>query len=102
MKANYKKIEDIQFDIRRTELEEFLKFDNHGRYRFFKYESCCGLILGHLEPKYRGLNGEQYDNKMVKIFEEWLERIPEFRQAITKREERKEEKRAELQTNMLT
>ena len=38
----------------------------------------------------------------MKSFEDWLERTPEFRQAITTREERKEEKRAELQTNLLS
>ena len=30
MKANYKKLEDIAIDIRRTELDEFLKFDSNG------------------------------------------------------------------------
>ena len=101
MKANYKKIDDIQIDIRRTDLEEFLKFDNHGRYGFFKCEACSGPILGHLEVKCRGLNGDRYDHQTVKRFEEWLERILEFRQALTNREERKEEKQAELQANKL-
>ena len=86
MKTNYKKIDDIQIDIRRTDLEEFLKFNNHGRYGFFKCEACGGPILGHLEVKCRGLNGDRYNHQTVKSFEEWLERIPEFRQAITDRE----------------
>ena len=101
LNANYKKIDNIQIDIQRTELEEFLKFDNHGRYGFFKCEACSGPILGHIEAKCRGLNGDQYDHQTVKSFEEWLERIPEFRQAITNREEKKEEKQAELQANKL-
>ena len=78
MKANYKKLDDIAVDIRRTELSEFLKFDNHGRYRFFKCEACAGPILGHLAVKCRGLDGERYDHQMIKSFEEWLERIAEF------------------------
>ena len=101
MKANYKKLNDIRIDIRRTELEEFLKFDNHGRYGFFKCESCSGPILGHLEVKCRGLNGERYDHQTVKSFEEWLERTAEFRQAIMDRERKKEDKQAELQANKL-
>ena len=92
MKANYKKLEDIVIDIRRTELDEFLKFDSNGRYGFFRCEACSGPILGHLEAKCRGLKGERYDALMNKSFEDWLERIPEFRQAIAERKRREEEK----------
>ena len=30
MKDNYKKLDDIATDIRNPEIEEILKFDNHG------------------------------------------------------------------------
>ena len=61
MKANYKRIEDIKIDIRSSEIEEILKFDNHGRYGFYKCELCSGPILGHLEVKCKALNGARYD-----------------------------------------
>ena len=91
MKANYKKLEDIAIDIRRTELDEFLKFDSNGWYGFFRCEACAGPILGHLEVKCRGLNGERYDALTTKSFEDWLERIAEFRQAIAERERKRQE-----------
>ena len=37
----------------------------------------------------------------VKSFEEWLERIAEFRQALADRERKKEERQAELQANKM-
>ena len=92
MKNNYKKLDDITTDIQRTEVEEFLKFDNHGRYGFFKCEACGGPILGHLQVKCRGLDGARYDNQTVKSFEAWLERITVFRQAVTERERERKHK----------
>ena len=61
MKANYKRIEDIKVDIQSADIEEIWKFDNHGRYSFYKCEACTGPILGHLEVKCRALNGAGYD-----------------------------------------
>ena len=71
MKANYKKIDDIKTDIKNTGLDEFLKFNNHGRYGFFKCEACAGPMLGHQQVKCRGLNGERYDDRTAKSFEDW-------------------------------
>ena len=51
MKANYKKLEEVVVDIRRTELGEFLEFDNLGRYKFFKCEECAVAFLSHLAVK---------------------------------------------------
>ena len=101
MKDNYKKLDDIATDIRNSEIEKVLKFDSQDRYGFFHCETCGGPILGHLEPKCRRLNGVRYDNQTVKSFEDWLERIAEFRQAIADRERKKEEKQAELQATKL-
>ena len=93
MKANYKKLADLQNDIRKTEVDEFLKFDSADRYGFFKCEACGGPILGHLEPKCRGLNGARYDGHTVKSMEDWLERIPEFQQAVKERTRKKEDEK---------
>ena len=57
MKNNYKKIDDITEEVRKSEIEDFLNFDNDGKYEFFKCENCDGPILGHQEVKFRGLDG---------------------------------------------
>ena len=58
-------------------------------------------MLGHLQVKCRGLNGERYDDRTAKSFEDWLERIAEFRRAIADREDSKEDRQAENQANKL-
>ena len=58
MKSNYKKLDDITTDIKNHRLDEYLKYDNHGRYSFFKCEGCDGPMLVHQQVKCRGLNGE--------------------------------------------
>ena len=67
MKANYKKLEDIVAYIWRTELGEFFKFDNLGRYEFFKYEKYASPVLSHLIVKFRGQKGKHYDDQTVRI-----------------------------------
>ena len=101
MKANYKRIKDIKIDIQSTDIEEILKFDNHGRDGFYKCEECTGPILGHLEVKCRALNGARYDPVTEKSFKDWPERIPEFRAAVAQRERKREEKQAESQAEKL-
>ena len=86
MKTNYKKLDDIIIEIRNSEIEELLKFDSNGRYKFFKCETCGGPILGHQEVKCRCLDGIRYNKQIVKSFEDWLERIAVLRQAVTERE----------------
>ena len=91
MKANYKKLANLQTDIRKTEVEEFLKFDSTERCGFFKCKACGGHILGHIEPKCRGLNRAHYESQTVKSMEDWLERIPEFQAAVKERIRKKED-----------
>ena len=70
MKANYKKEEEIQAEIRNTAIEEYCEFDNTGRLDFFRCESCDGPILGHIAVKCRAFsaNGQIYDKDMTQIF----------------------------------
>ena len=58
MKATYKKLEDIKDEIWRGDMEEYMKFDNNRRYRFYHCESCAGPVIGHMDTRCRGLNGE--------------------------------------------
>ena len=74
MKKNYKKLEDISTDIKNHGLDEYLKYENTGRYKFFKCEGCDGPMLGHQQAKCR--NGDRYDDRTVKSFEGWLKWIP--------------------------
>ena len=75
MKGDYKKIEEIQAEIRSVYIENFLEFDNNGRYNFYKCESCGGPMLGHIEAKCRGLRGARYEEPTVKAFQDWLRRL---------------------------
>ena len=51
MKNNYKKIDDIAADIKNHGLDEYLKYDNQGRFGFFCCEGCDGPMLGHIQSK---------------------------------------------------
>ena len=47
MKSNYKKLDDISTDVKNHGIDEYLKYDNHGRFGFLKCEGCDGPMLGH-------------------------------------------------------
>ncbi len=53
MRKNYKKEEDIAIDIQTNGLNEYVEFNNVGRYEFYKCRSCDGPILGHMKNKCR-------------------------------------------------
>ena len=74
-------------------MEEYLEFDNTGRYEFYKCESCDGPMLGHLQNKCR--HKDPYDERTVKSFENGLKRIPEL-----KRHEA-DKRQAESQSNVV-
>ena len=78
MKNNYKKIDDITYKIRHSEIEDLVEFDNNGKYEFIRCETCDGPILGHIEAKCRNLEGIRYDEQIVKSFKHWLKRINGF------------------------
>ena len=106
MKKNYKKLEDITLDIKNHGLDEYLEFDNTGRYKLYKCEGCDGPMLGHQQAKCR--NGDRYDERMIKSFEGWLKRLPELKrqvaekkQAEDNRQAQNQAKQAESQANIL-
>ena len=107
MKKNYKKLEEIALDIKNHGLDEYVKFDNNGRYDFFKCEDCDGPMLGHLQTKCRNRD-HNYDDRTVKSFEGWLERSHEFRRQVADKKQAEDDrqahhqaKQAEFQANML-
>ena len=106
MKKNYKKSEEITTDIKTHGLDEYLEFDNTGRYEFYKCESCEGPMLGHLQNKCR--NKDPYDEQTTKSFEYWLKRNPELRKQVADKKQAEDDrqahhqaKQAEFQANML-
>ena len=106
MKKNYKKSEDITIDIQTHGLDEYLEFDNTGRYEFYKCGSCDGPILGHLQNKCG--HKDPYDERTIRSFESDLRRIPELKKQVAEKKRAEDEKqahhqtkRAEFQANML-
>ena len=65
--ANYKKLEEVIDDIRKTELGQLFKFDNLGLYDFYICEECSGSILDHITVRYRGLKCECYNQQDMRI-----------------------------------
>ena len=51
MKSNYKKLDNITTDIKNHGLDEYLDYDNQGRFEFFRCEGCDGPMLGHIQSK---------------------------------------------------
>ena len=51
MKNNYKKLEDISADVKDHGIDEYLDFNNLGRFEFFHCEECTGPMLGHIQTK---------------------------------------------------
>ena len=83
MKANYMTIEAITTRIKADGIEDYLEFENPGKYQFLTCENCDGPMLGYQMTKCRHMvEGENYDEKTIANFENWLKRIPELRQKI--------------------
>ena len=49
MKNNDTNFDDIMHKIRHSQIEDFLEFDDNGKYKFLKCETCSGPILCHIE-----------------------------------------------------
>ena len=100
MKKNYKNADEITADLKNTGLDEFLKHDVHGRFGFYLCEGCGGPMLGHIQTKCCGLT-EGYDSQTVNKFQNWLERLPEFKRQVEQRKLSMEDRQAELQARKL-
>ena len=79
-------IEAITTRIKADGIEDYLEFESPGKYQFLTCENCDGPMLGHQMTKCRHMvEGENYDEKTIAKFENWLKRIPELRKKINER-----------------
>ena len=77
--TNYKKVSEIQEELKNVNIENYLEFNYQGDYVFKKCEYCDGLLLGHITQKCPKLD---YDEKVVKKFESYLKNIGGFSEAV--------------------
>ena len=50
MKSNYMKVSNIQEELKNVVIENYLEFENTGKYEFRKCEDCNGPMIGYLRP----------------------------------------------------
>ena len=93
IKKNYRASEDIEEELKNVDLENFLDFNYEGRYDFTRCEGCDGPLLGHMEVKCQGKEGQRYRSEILKGFENWLKRVPGFREVVKARRVKREEKK---------
>ena len=82
IKSNYKKVSEIQEELKNVNIENHLEFNYQGDYVFKKCEYCDGPLLGHITQKCPKLD---YDEKDVKKFENHLKNIGGFSEAVKRR-----------------
>ena len=99
-KADYMSVETISTGIKADGLDDYLEFENNGKYQFLRCENCDGPILGHITTKCR--HGDGYDEKTIERFESWLKRIPEFRRQIKERTVSEADRQAQTQAEIMS
>ena len=77
--TNYKKVSEIQEELKNVNIENRLKFNYQGDYVFKKCEYCDGPLLGHIPQKCPTLD---CDEKDVNKFENHLKNIGGFSEAM--------------------
>ena len=80
MKADYMTMEEMTTKLRADGLEDYLRFKSDGDYEYLECEDCDGPMLGHQVAKCRYDQG--YDEKTLRKFKKWLDRIPELRRLL--------------------
>ena len=93
MKKNYYPLEDIEAELKNVVLENFLYCNANDDFEFARCEGFDGPLLGHLEVKCEK-QGVRYRSETVRSFENWLKRVPGFREAVNARQQKKEEMRS--------
>ena len=82
IKSNYKKVSEIQEELKNVNIENYLEFNYQGDYEFKKCPFCDGPALGHLAAKCPKLD---HDEKAVKKFETYLKSMEGFSEAVERR-----------------
>ena len=82
---NYASIHDIAEELKNVGLENFLDFNANDDFEIAKCEGCGRPLLGYLEVKCGVKQEVRYGSELVKDFENWLKRIPGFREALNTR-----------------
>ena len=72
-------------EIQNLSRDDFLEFDDTGRYDFLKCEGCDGPLSGYLEVKFKGKEGVGYLRETGTEFENYLKRVGGFKEAILAR-----------------
>ena len=72
MKSNYMKVSDIQEELKNVVIENYLEFENNGKYEFWRCEDCNGPMIGHLTAKCPKV---EYSDDDVKRFEIYIKNI---------------------------
>ena len=94
MKSCYANAVDIQKELEGVNIENFLEFNSvTGNYEFYKCSGCMGPQLGHMTVK---CMKAPYESEIVRQFEVYLKEIKGFKEALWKREEDKERRKAEV------
>ena len=94
MKSNYKKESEKEEDMKSDVIENFLDFDDNGRYEFARCEDCNGPMMGHLKVKCPKL---EYGEEDVKKFENYLKRIGGFKEALWARKKKNKEENEKIE-----
>ena len=88
MKSNYNKESKIEEEMEGVVIENFLDFDDDGRYKFERCEDCKGPMMGHLKVKCPKV---EYSEEDVKRFERYIKNIGGFKEALWARYRKKVE-----------
>ena len=93
IKSNYKKESEIEEEMKNVVIENFLDFDDNGRYEFARCEDCNGPLFGQLKAKFPKI---RYDETYVKIFETYLKRIAGSKKALWARDKKNREENKKI------
>ena len=94
IKENYVTIDAILEELKNVRIENFLDFNANDDFEFTRCESCDGPLMGHLEVKCTVKEEVRYGPEVMKNFENWLKRIPGFREQLKARQQQRENMRA--------
>ena len=91
IRKNYKSFIEIEEEIKKIQLENFLDFDFNRKYEFASCEDCNGLLLGHMKAKCPKI---AYGDEDVKKFETYF---GGFKEALWTRDMKNKEENEKIE-----